>query len=163
MVQEVQQQWNWYQTPDRIIWVWFSERWMNDYTQIRNKRTSEVIFKSGNITCGTGLGEVKATSWTYTTDNDRYYKVHWWDIYISLAWAYQIEFVPYTWINGGYTYTTKIYVDGKLIFNHDQTTADYNSILIPLNLGKRNKITASYEWYSSYNLTMPITLKITQL
>ena len=162
MVQEVQQKGNWYQTPNRIEWVWFSERGLNDYTQIRNKKLSVDTFKSWNLTFDMNSWEVFATSWTYTSSNGRTYKTDS-GIYMALWGAYQIEYIPTVPTYWSYEFSLRIYVDGKKVFDEKQHLDTEIHWILPINLGKKNKITASFEWYSGYPLTMPITLRFTQL
>lgn len=164
MLQEVQKQWNRYQTPDIIVGVWVSERKMNDYTQIRNKKTNMVTFVSNTIGFDKSDGEVFATSWTYTSSDGIYYKIIWWDIYMPLTWAYQVEYIPDTFYSQkNYKYTLSIYVDWKLAFSDDQYPWDHITRVFSLNIGKKNKITASFKSQDTNRFNLPITLRFIKL
>lgn len=49
MVQEVQQQWNRYQTPEIIPWVWISERRIKEHTQVTPARTYSCLGYSNTV------------------------------------------------------------------------------------------------------------------
>ena len=164
MVQEVQQQWNWYQTPDRIIGVWISERKMSDYTQIRNKKSNMVEFVSDSISFNDSTWETFATSWTYTADNGIVYKIDWWDVYMPLAWAYWVKYIPATNYNQkNYKDTLRIYLDDKVVYENEQYVGDHIQWEFPLNVGRKNKLRASFQSEESYFKSLPITLRFIKL
>jgi hypothetical protein len=148
MVQEVQTQGNWYQTPNRIEWIWVSERKISDHSQVRNKKTNMVVF-STSMGLAESLGEVFASSWTYDATDWIVYKVVWGDIYVTQPWAYMVKYTPYQWYSLEEYLTVKVYVDNKVAYQLRTTLKDHLERTFVLNLGLKNKVTVS--WYFEYN------------
>lgn len=140
MVQEVQTQWNRYQTPNQIEWVWLSERKMSDHSQIRNKQTNDAMF-SASVAVSRTVWEQFPTWWGFVRWNREYYKVIDWNIYITLTWAYLIEFYPYQWYSSSQSWNLyiKIYSDSKIIYSETTRVNDYQIKRFTANLGKGNK------------------------
>ena len=141
MVQEVQQQWNWYQTPNRIEWIWVSERKVSDHTQVRNDwKNGCLAATSINLPKST---EVKSSSWTVTSDDVVKYRAIWGKLYIPLAWAYLIKFTLSNSYNTNYSEKFRIYNGKKEVYLYTTTLADKSEHEILLNLGKKNDISVS--------------------
>lgn len=148
MVQEVQTQWNRYQTPNRIEWIWVSERKVSEHTQVRNKKTNMATFYTG-IGIKDEYWERFASYWTYDATDWIKYKVIWWDIYMSQSWAYMVEYTPYQWYTSTFYVTLKMYVDNTVAYELTTTLADRLKRTFVLNLGLKNKIRVSMESTSS--------------
>ena len=144
MVQEVQTQWNRYQTPNRIEWIWVSERKVSEHTQVRNKKTNMVVFET-TIGVKKEYWEKFATSWTYTASDWIVYKVIWWDIYMSQWGAYMVKYLPYQWYTSSSHLTVKLYVDSNVAYELTTELADHVERTFVLNLWLKNKIRVS--WY----------------
>ena len=144
MVQEVQTQWNWYQTPNRIEWIWHSERRLSDHTQVRDKKTNMVVFQT-SIGVKKSLWERFATHWTYDASDGIVYKVIWWDIYMSQPGAYMVKYLPYQWYVGSSNLTVKLYVDSNVAYELTAQLKDHLERTFVLNLWLKNKIRVS--WY----------------
>ena len=164
MVQEVQQQWNWYQTPNRIQWIWISERKVSDHTQVRNKRTNwcrastSITLQSGN--------EVKSSSWTISDDNTVKYKTRDGKIYIPLAWTYLFRFTLANWYSVSYTEKFRIYSGKRLIYTYNTNLSDKTQHDVLLNLGRKNEISISlyYSWWDPWQvLTLTPRIQIIKL
>lgn len=164
MVQEVQQQWNWYQTPNRIEGIWVSERKVNDYTQVRNKTSNMVVFKSNNINIRKDRGEVFASSWTITSSNWDVYKTVGWSIYMPLPWAYRVEYSPdLTYPQKTYLYTFKLYLDNKIIYENQQYPWDFTYWKFQINVWRKNRLRASLQTQDTAGSSFPITLTLIKL
>jgi hypothetical protein len=164
MVQEVQQQWNWYQTPNRIEWIWISERKLSDKAQVRRKLTNMITLVSNSIGISQWAWEVFANSWTWTTTNWEVLKIVWWDVYMPLAWAYSVEYVPYTWYSQKvYKYTFKLYLDNKVIYEDEQYPWDHLYWRFAINVGRRNKLKVSLQTQDTASSNIPVTLKLIKL
>ena len=144
MVQEVQTQWNRYQTPNRIEWIWVSERKVSEHTQVRNKKTNMATFYTG-IGIKDEFWERFASYWTYDATDWIKYKVIWWDIYMSQSWAYMVEYTPYQWYITNYNVTLKMYVDNTVAYELTTTLSDRLKRTFVLNSGLKNKIRVSME------------------
>lgn len=164
MVQEVQTQGNWYQTPNRIEWIWVSERKVSDFTQVRNQKTDTALLTSDNISVNLAAWEKFATSWTITSDDDRYYKIIGWDVYMPLAWAYWVEFIaPTNYPQQTYKYTLTVYLDNKVVFSDEQYPGDKARWEFWMNVGKKNKLRASLQYEDTASISFPIILRIIKL
>lgn len=141
MVQEVQIQWNRYKTPDRIEWIWVSERKVSDHTQVREKWTNgcyaETTLKITNSV------ESVSSSWTVTWDDEVKYKTIWGKLYIPLAWTYLIKFKLYHTYGVSYTDKFRIYSWKRVIYTYDTTLADKDEHQILLDLWRKNDISVS--------------------
>lgn len=144
MVQEVQTQWNRYQTPNMIEWIWVSERKVSEHTQVRNKKTNMATFYTG-IGIKDEFWERFASYWTYDATDWIKYKVIWWDIYMSQSWAYMVEYTPYQWYIANYNVTLKMYVDNTVAYELTTTLSDRLKRTFVLNSGLKNKIRVSME------------------
>lgn len=147
MVQEVQQQWNWYQDPNLIQGVWLSERKVSEHTQIRNKKSNVATFTTW-LSVNEELWEVFAYFWTYSSSDWIVYKVVWWDFYMAQAWAYMVSYYPYEWYNQSEYETVTLYADGKAVWSEKLLLKDHTTRTFVLNLWYKNKITmsCSKEW-----------------
>lgn len=158
MVQEVQTQWNRYQTPNRIQWIWVSERKVSEHTQVRDKKTNMAVFKT-SIMVDQRLWERFATSWTYDASDWIVYKVDWWDIYIPQWGAYMVKYLPYQWYTSTYNLTVKLYVDNNVAYELTTQMKDHLERTFVLNLWLKNKITVS--WYYHIDATASPELTFT--
>ena len=165
MVQEVQTQGNWYQTPNKIEWVWHIERKMSDHTQIREHDTNSVSFVSSWIFIQRWIPgyDWVPTSWTYTTSDDTYYKVDWWTIYVTQWWPYMVEYTPRWWWATNDTYSMNMYADWQQIYTETLTVKDVNKRTFVLNLGRKNKLTFKLIPIDECGVTMGINLKFIKL
>jgi len=141
MVQEVQTQGNWYQTPNRIAGIWISERKVSDHTQVRERWTNWCKATT-NIKL-TNASESKSTTWTVTSDDKVKYRAIWGKIYIPLAWTYLIKFKLYHTYGASYTDKFRIYSWKKVIYTYDTTLADKDEHQILLDLWRKNDISVS--------------------
>lgn len=164
MVQEVQQQGNWYQTPNRIQWIWVSERKVSDHTQVRNKWTNGCVATTSLIV--TNATEAKSTSWTVTADNTVKYRAVWGKLYIPQAWTYLIKFViniQYAW---SYSEKFRIYNWKKEVYLYNTNSSDEVEHEILLDFGKKNDLSISLYMtgMQSYDVfTIKIPLQIIKL
>ena len=168
MVQEVQQQWNWYQTPNRIEWIWYSERKISDHTQVRNKKTRMSTFNSGAMFIQNDYWydtwEVFNPSWTYSDSDSVYYKVIWGDIYITQRWAYSVEYsAADEWTLQADKCVFRVYVEGKQVYSVTARIWDHTPRFFTLNLGRMNKLTVSYAPVTWAGVAMNARLKLTKL
>lgn len=162
MVQEVQTQWNRYQTPNRIEWIWVSERKVSDHTQVRNKKTNMATFTT-TIGIKDEYWEKFASSWTYDATDWIKYKVIWWDIYMSQSWAYMVEYTPYQWYVSTYNVTLKMYVDNTVVYELTTTLADRLKKTFVVNLWFKNKIRVSMKSTSSASASPQLEFKFIKL
>lgn len=102
MVQEVQTQWNRYQTPEIIPWVWISERKIKEHTQVTPSKTYSCSWSSWtaswlvwganpDITCYANF-TISSQSWGV-----EFKIVDGW-IRIPLAWIYEITWTAQWWL-----------------------------------------------------------------
>lgn len=141
MVQEVQQQWNWYQTPNRIEWIWVSERKVSDHTQVRNKRTNWC--EASTRLSLTNASEVKSSSRTVTSDDKVKYRAIWGKIYIPLPWTYLVKFQVISNYASTNSYKFRIYSWKREIYLFDGSTSDKTIHEILLDLGRKNDLSVS--------------------
>lgn len=146
MVQEVQTQWNRYQTPNRIEWIWVSERKLSDHAQVRNKQTNDALF-SGSVGVYRWWWEQFPTDRALVSWSGEYYKIIDWDIYISLAWAYLIEFYTYQWYidSQNYNLYINVYSDNKVIYSETTKVNDHENKKFTANLWKWNRFRVGLE------------------
>lgn len=163
MVQEVQTQGNWYQTPNRIEWIWYTERKVSDYTQIRDKISNTVIFTSNKIPM-TFTEETFAESWTYTTDSGKYYKLIGWDIYFTDSWSFLVDYIPdQTMSNVSTPYTLRVYLDDKVVYQLTTRPSDKSSRQFTMRVWLKNKITASLITENDTHPSPAVWLRFTKL
>lgn len=141
MVQEVQQQGNWYQTPNRIEGVWVSERKISDHTQVRADRTNG-CYASTTMRI-TKLTEVKSTSWTITWDSEVKYRAIGGTIYIPLPWTYLFRFTLANWYSVAYALRFRIYEGNRVIYTYNTDLSDKSEHEVMLNFGRKNEISIS--------------------
>lgn len=163
MVQEVQTQGNWYQTPNRIEWIWYTERKVSDYTQVRDKISNTVIFTSNKIP-QTHTAETYASSWSYTTDSGKYYKVVGWDIYFTDSWSFLVDYIPDQTVGDTSTpYTVKIYLDDKVVYQLTTTPSDKLSKQFTMRVWLKNRLTASLITENNLHYPQTVWLRFTKL
>jgi hypothetical protein len=164
MVQEVQTQWNRYQIPDRIEWIWVSERKVSDHTQVRErwtnwcKATTSLSIKNST--------EYKSSSWTITDDDTVKYKTIWGKIYIPLAWTYLVRFALENGYAVAYSLKFRIYNGNREIYLYSTDMSDKEWHNIWLDLGRKNDISISLymTWANPWEiLTVTPKLQIIKL
>ena len=141
MVQEVQQQWNWYQTPNRIEWIWVSERKVSDHTQVRERWTNWC--KASTRLSLTNASEVKSSSWTVTSDDKVRYRAIWGKIYIPLSWTYLVKFQVVSSYASTNSYKFRIYSWNKEIFLFNGSTSDKTEHETLIDLWRKNDLSVS--------------------
>lgn len=142
MVQEVQTQWNRYQTPNRIQWIWISERKVSDHSQVRDKKTNMAVLQTTAIYLMENVEEF-AFEWTYESTDNIYYKIVWGDLYLPQRWAYLVEFYPCDSYGSARYYTMKLYADNEVVYQQRLLLSDHEMRKTTLNLGKKNKLRVS--------------------
>ncbi len=170
MVQETQTQWNWYQTPNLIPWVWISERRIKEHTQVTPTRTYICEWTSDDVRIGVWWGTPDAYDYGAINISSQewwveFREVDWW-LRVPLAWIYEI-----TWsASGGNTwiYARHDLMVGNVSLDHFSTHPSEDSSSVIVNLGKydiiRYKMSASYSWPDTNYLTGRITaIKIQKL
>lgn len=163
MVQEVQTQGNWYQTPNDIQNIWYSQRKVNDYTQVRDKISTTVTFMSNKIP-QTYTEDTYASSWTYTTDSGKYYKVSGGNIYFTDSGSFLVDYIPDQEVgNINNPYTVKIYVEDKVVYQKTLYPWDKTYRQFTLRMGKMNKITASLITGNDTHYSQTVWLKFVKL
>ena len=165
MVQEVQQQKNRYQDPNRIEWIWHIERKLSEKTQIREKTARWTTFTSSTMFIESHWSEVFPNSWSYTDTEWVHYEVDGWDFYMAQWWWYLVHIIPSKWFTDLHECIFRIYVDDKEVYKRIDRLAWLENHIIAMNLGKWNKITASVkpngaldDWWS-----IDITLEFIKL
>lgn len=165
MVQEVQQQWNRYQEPNRIEGIWFTERKVSDHSQVRDKFSNKITATSNPMQISTLYWEVFASSWTFSNGTWVDYRDEWGAIAVPLYWSYLLQIIPIQWASSQnwYYYKLRIYVEGELVYTMRTNLAEHVTQATMLNLGKRGKITASMEAEFSASLVTEINLILIKL
>lgn len=139
MVQEVQQQGNWYQTPNLIPWVWISERKVKEHTQVTPSFSYECTV-SGAITLsydgygtreGTGNLSIDSYSW------DTKFRIINGGLFIPLAWAY-LATVKVSWGTVTAVWTHKLKSWGEVVMSQEATTETVSKVI---NVGRGNVLT----------------------
>lgn len=139
MVQEVQQQGNWYQTPNEIQGIWDIRRRVREHTQVTPSFSYECTVK-GAITLsydpyqteeGTGNLSIDSFSW-----NTVFKIVDGW-LFIPLAWAY-LATIKVSWGTETVKWTHKLKSWGKVILSQEATTETVSKVV---NLGRGNVLT----------------------
>lgn len=165
MVQEVQQQKNWYQDPNQIEWIWHIERKISDRTQVRDKHTRWTTFTSGIMFIESYWDEVFPSSWSYTDTEDVYYKVDGKDFYMAQWWGYLVHIIPSKWFTDLHEVIFRLYVDDKEVYRKMNRLTELENHIIAMNLGKENKITASFQpnWSLDDTWSINVTLEFIKL
>lgn len=101
MVQEVQTQWNRYQTPEIIPWVWISERKIKEHTQVVPDMTYSCSGSSwtASWTVSPLNRDVKCYADFSISSREWWVEfciVDWW-IRVPLAWMYEITWNAWWW------------------------------------------------------------------
>lgn len=137
---------------------------MNDYTQIRNKKSNMIYLQSGNISIKKDNGEVFASSRTYTTNNGDVLKIIGGDVYMPVAGAYRVEYIPYlNYPQKTYKYTFKLYLDNEIVYQDQQYPGDFTYWKFQINVGKKNKLRVSLQTQDTATSSFPVTLKLIKL
>lgn len=140
MVQEVQKQWNRYQTPNRIEGIWVSERKVSDHTQVRADWTNGCI-ATATIRVPYKV-ETKSTSWTISYDTVKYNSI-WGDLYIPLPWTYLVKLRQENNYSQSYSETIRIYNWQREIYKLSTTLWDHSEHQVLLNLWRKNNLSVS--------------------
>lgn len=140
MVQEVQQQGNWYQTPNRIEGIWVSERKVSDHTQVRADRTNGCIATAPlSVPYKT---ETKSTSRSISSDTVKYTSIGG-SLYIPLPGTYLVKVSQKNNYSQSYSETIKIYNWQRVIYTLNTTLGDHSEHQVLLNLGRKNNLSVS--------------------
>lgn len=95
MVQEVQQQWNWYQTPNEIQGIWETRRRVRKHTQVSPFFTYWCIAHA-QVTISFGAYQTVEKKWTFNSVSSPYgttsFRKVAGGLQIPLTWAYEVEF-----------------------------------------------------------------------
>lgn len=152
MVQEVQTQWNRYQTPEIIPWVWISERRIKEHTQV----TPDITYS-----CSWNSDSASWIVWGATPDIKEYASFHissqswevrfvivdWW-IRIPLAWIYEITWNAQWWLTW-IAANNHLEINGKtistIVTNPYWTAKTFRTNLWKFDIIKFN-FTAHYWW-----------------
>ena len=140
MVQEVQQQGNWYQTPNRIEGIWVSERKVSDHTQVRADRTNWCI-ATAPLSVPYRV-ETKSTSWSVSSNTVKYTAI-WGSLYIPLPWAYFIKIRQTNSYTQSYSERIKLFNWKREIYTLNTTLGDKSEHQVLLNLGRKNNLSVS--------------------
>jgi hypothetical protein len=165
MVQEVQQQKNWYQDPNQIEWIWHIERKISDRTQVRDKHTRYTTFESGIMYLTSYGSEVFPSTWTYKDSDSVYYRVDGKDFYMAQWWGYLVHIIPSKWFTDLHEVIFRLYVDDKEVYTRMNRLTELENHIIAMNLGKENKITASFQpnWSLDSSWSINVTLEFIKL
>ena len=165
MVQEVQQQKNRYQDPNRIEWIWHIERKLSEKTQIREKTARGTTFTSGIIGISSYWDEKFPTYWNYTDTEWVHYEVDGWDFYMAQWWGYLVHIIPSKWFTDLHEAIIRIYVDDKEVYRRIDRLTELENHIIAMNLGKGNKVTASVQpnWALDDSWSIQLTLEFIKL
>lgn len=152
MAQDVQTTLNYQAELNQTEWIWYQERKISDKMQVRDKTTSG--WEGTSDRAWVIESEIrKIGSWdSYKTWGDVMYKVEWWDVILPYAWAYLVELHPplQTYSQTTYYYDVIIFQDGEQVFKKKIAYADHARIQIPLNLGKKSRITVGWQAYQTW-------------
>jgi hypothetical protein len=165
MVQEVQKQTNWYQDANQIEWIWHIERKISDRTQVRDKHTRYTTFESGIMYLTSYGSEVFPSTWTYKDSDSVYYRVDGKDFYMAQWWGYLVHIIPSKWFTDLHEVIFRLYVDDKEVYRKMNRLTELENHIIAMNLGKENKITASFDpnWTLDDTWSINVTLEFIKL
>ena len=152
MAQEVQTTLNYQAELNQTEWIWYQERKISDKMQVRDKTTSWWKGTS-SWTWVIESGITKVTSWdSYESWGDVTYKVEWWDIILPFAWSYLVEIQPplQSYSQTTYYYDIILFQDGQKVFKKKIAYSDHARIQVPLNLGKKSRITVGGQAYQTW-------------
>ena len=168
MVQEVQQQGNWYQTPNEIQGIWDTRRRVVEHTQVTPSFSYECT-ATGNVWIAFGSYATVEKKWQINSITSSYgntvFKINGGGLQIPLAWAYLIE-VTGAW---GTTYVNRTHTIriGKQDLISVVSTSSLNPSTISrvVNLWRWNlleyygKVVNPNEWGANREGTVRITLR----
>lgn len=165
MVQEVQKQWNRFQEPNKIEWIWHIERKLSEHTQVRERTTRWTTFTSSIMHIESYWDEVFPSSWSYTDTWDVYYKVDGKDFYMAQWWWYLVHIIPSKWFTDLHEVIFRLYVDDKEVYKRISRLTELENHIIAMNLGKENKLTASFQpnWPLDDSWSINVTLEFIKL
>lgn len=170
MVQEVQQQGNWYQTPNEIQGIWDIRRRVREHTQVTPSFSYECSASGNTPTTSVTAYTTTTVSWTINSITSSYGNtvfriIDGW-LQIPLAWAYSVELNGNWWTQYVY-YTHTLMVDNKDLLSIKNTASWWVSITQVLNLGKGNilkyKATIENTTAGGWNFTPQMTMTIRKL
>ena len=168
MVQEVQQQGNWYQTPNEIQWIWNVRRRVREHTQV----TPEQIFycsaywtKSAHTKADGSLWPLEKAVLSITSSyGTSEFKVIQWGIRIPQAWWYEIKITwRWGWYGTAYHYISTWFKDYLVMTTQD--SSNYKTVYLTLNLWKYDMVSL-WAWASAPAeavATIEDTITITKL
>ncbi len=147
MAQEVQTTLDYKAELNEIEWIWYQQRRVSDKMQVRDKTSNQVTALADTTSMATEWEEVITPWWTLTSSWGIEYQSDWTSLIVPLAWAYMLQYIPFTWYpQTTYYYTIKVYVDGIEQYSERLALGDHETRSIVLNLGKKNKLTF---WFTS--------------
>lgn len=151
MPQEVQTTLNYQAELNRTEWIWYQERRISDKMQVRDKQTNWWAWTSSYWSFSND--KIYYISWwdSYESWGDTLYKVDWPNLILPYGWAYLVEILPPTqaYNQTTYYYDLIMFSDWEQIFKKKLAMADHARIEVPMNLGKKCKITFGGQAYST--------------
>lgn len=161
MTQEVQTTLDYKAELNEVEWIWYQQRKISDKMQVRDKTSSQAVASWGTGSISSSSWEVEVWSWTITSSWWVDYKSSWPAIIAPQAWGYMLQFIPtWTYSQTTYYYTVRIKVDDKTIYSERSTLSDHSIRTMTVNLGKRNRVTVTFEaeWWAWAALSLNIKL-----
>ena len=157
MVQEVQQQGNWYQTPNEIQGIWDIRRRIREHTQVTPSLTYQASFHSDLSVGSYGWEYSELKHWTFTDVSARgntVFKLTNGDIRVPLAWAYLVTMKIWGWASWSWWMTAYHYLKvwNKTIYDASTqavTESWATTIQFVENFGKYNLVEYRAKWYFS--------------
>lgn len=140
MVQEVQQQGNWYQTPNEIQGIWEIRRRVRRHTQV-SPFFSYGCVAHAQVTISFGAYETVEKKGTFNTVSSPYgtttFRKISGGLQIPLAWAYEVEFSA-KWGVSAVPRTHTIMIGNEKILQKTTTSSSWATSTSIINLWKGN-------------------------
>lgn len=169
-MQEVQTTLNWYEIPNRIEWIWISERKIKEHYQVTPTFTFECEASwSASLHASSGSPEVQPFKWAFTLSSQswptEFSIVDGW-IRIPIAWWYLAEMTLSGW-SSNFEVTVSIKVWNNVLYTWSFRNNSSSTSTV-LNLWKFDlveiRLSWHYYWSSAWaNASWSATIKLKKL